>query len=883
MTAFDPRAYEDAVLKPLRRSMPHLPDDLPGRYAVESGMDDAAVKARVDSVVRLWNKHALKTGSPIGMVAQLLLREHEKHVSAGDALTTAAFWRSHAAQREARLGGAVAEVAEQLDDMYAPLGVLTAGQLRAVAAGHTALTEADVERARDTAGLRVVEPVELPTSGVMRGRPETLANALARAGVGSVAQLLVPDLTSFEIVAGLTVAGRPLAGGAVTGRALELEKRPDSPEVRAQKEAVGLLATETKAGSDLTRIALVLLLAPVRTKRAEGAPPRVLFAMLTAARLGKDDAALLAVSVFAESGSPVRDPAGVVHELLAEGRLVAAEQAAAALAGDDGEQARAAARRQRSSVEDLRERARQALRSGREDEAGSLLGQALGLAVDLPGLAEEAGAVPAAPVLAVSAAAAGTGVRISWRPAPGHRPDTEFAAVRGTGRAPADPGDGVALPGTGAGPVTDTAPPVGRPLHYAVFARTPGGRWSRPCTAEAWVVPPVGDLRVEGGNGVVTGRWTLHPDAIGVDVRRTEVSASGGRGDPVPVERDRGFRDTGAVDGVRYRYSVVACYRATDGTVLRSEPVATNGATRLAAKPVPTMQANSVTGDGLALRLSWQTRPGSDVVVRRADVPCPWEYGATVPLDRLSGWGRELGGDLTERGRSTVLTAPVPPGRSYCVAFTVGTGEAVRGAEQVVDLTDPVRRVQAQRFGDDVQVTWLWPDAVAEAEVLWPGGRRRITVTQYRNEGGCLLRGVPDVRRVEVGALVLGGIGDETRAPAVSVEVDDRPPRLGYRLHRSGNRMFGGLRCTVTFDADVPVPGVEVVLVGASGRVMPRDADAGVEILRRQVAVTPGVPLTLPEVTLPPVLRKPFWLRCFLVDPGTALLVDPPVSQMKVS
>ena len=51
---FDPRAYEDAVLKPMRRLLPNLPDDLQARYAVDpASMDAAALRERVDTVVKV--------------------------------------------------------------------------------------------------------------------------------------------------------------------------------------------------------------------------------------------------------------------------------------------------------------------------------------------------------------------------------------------------------------------------------------------------------------------------------------------------------------------------------------------------------------------------------------------------------------------------------------------------------------------------------------------------------------------------------------------------------------------------------------------------------------------------------------------------------------
>ena len=110
----------------------------------------------------------------------------------------------------------------------------------------------------------------------------------------------------------------------------------------------------------------------------------------------------------------------------------------------------------------------------------------------------------------------------------------------------------------------------------------------------------------------------------------------------------------------------------------------------------------------------------------------------------------------------------------------MGPGEAVRGQDVAVELIEPVRDVRARRFGDDVRVTWVWPEEIAAADVTWAGGQTRITLTQYRDAGGCLLRAVPRVRRVDVEAVV-PGLEDEGRAPAVSVEVDERRTPLRTR------------------------------------------------------------------------------------------------------
>ncbi len=892
MTGFNPRAYEDQVLKPLRRRLPHLPDDLLTRYAVDMTMNSAALRERTDSVVRLWNKAALKAG-PTGLVCQQLLREHEELKRSGSAdLTDPQWWRAWEQARHQQLGSDITDVVALLQSSHGELGVITRNQLRAAAAAHPALGDDEIDQARTTAGLRIVEPVELPTAAGMRGRFESLNTTLLAAGVDSIPRLLFPDLSTFGLLGGFTVTPLPadrdaaLSQRAAQLRGQDLDKAPDSPATRAKRAAVGILISEASGGADLTALALFHLLQEVRDRRADGAQPRTLFQLLTRSGLRPADAGRIVVSLLAESAAR-RDPLAAVTDLLAEGKLVAAHQLATTLPSPQGDPAREAVQRQREQVDSLRRAAAQDLRAGRDEQAGTRLREALRLACDLPELAGELATVPAAPVIEATANADGGGVRIVWRPAPGHSGATTFRVIRGKGREPVDAADGHEIP-VGAGHcATDDEPPVGRPLHYAVFARTgsPAGQWSRPACATAQVIPPVTDVVIQGGTNIVTGRWRVHPDVAAVEVHRTAGIVAGGiadsQGEPVAVERNRAFRDETAVDGVQYFYTLVACYpRPGGGAALRAPPVVVRGATRLQARPVTALTVTQAAGAGLAVRLSWRQRPGSEIVIRRSPQPCPWEYGQAVALAELVNYGVELDGTLTAKGESMTLVAPAPAGRSYYVPFTLGTDDAVRGQDAVVDLTAPVHRVRAQRFGDDVRVTWLWPADASAADVQWAGGSRRITLQQYRDEGGCQLRGVPGMSRIEVGAVVLGESG-VSRSALTSVEVEARPSQLTYQLRRRGHRFAGGVTCVVTLTSAEPVPGVTLVIVAAAGHAMPLSPEAGMELLRQPVVIDPAVPVVLEAPV--PRLRKPYWLRCFLAEPATALLVDPPVSQLKVS
>lgn len=874
------------MLKPLRKRLPHLPDDLLTRYAVDLTMDSATLRGRINGVVRLWNKAAMKAG-PTGLVCQQLLREHDELQRGGSAdLTSPQWWQARETVRHQRLSPDVEDLAALLESGHGALGVITHNQLRAAAAAHPTLGDAEIDQARTIAGLEIVEPVELPTVAGMRGRLESLSTKLLAAGVDSIPRLLFPDLSSFGLLGGFTVTPLPtdrdvaLSRQVAERRAADLDKAPDGPSTRASREAVGILISEANSGADLAALALFHLLQEVRDKRVDGAQPRTLFSLLTRSGLQGADAARIVVSVLAESGLR-RNPLAAVAHLLAGGKLVAAQRLAITLAGPQGDTARQAVQRHLDQVDSLRRAAADELRAGRDQQARARLAEALRLASDLPELAAQLATVPAAPVMAVTAHADGCGVRIAWRPAPDHDDATTFRVVRRPGRDPAGPDDGCQIPIRSGYSTNDEAPPVGQPVHYAVFARcgSPTGQWSRHACAATQVVPPVADVVIQGGSNVVTARWGVHPDVAAVEVHRT-AGVGDEQGEPVAVDGNCAFCDETAVDGVGYIYTLVACYPHPGGTgALRSAPVVVRGATRPQARPVAALTATPAAGDELTVKLSWSQQPGSQTVIRSSPQPCPWEYGQVVAPVELAGYGVELDGTRTAKGESMTLVAAVPPGRSYYVPFTLGAQGAVRGQDAVVAIVPPVHRLRAQRFADDVRVTWRWPDKVSAAEVQWAGGRRRITTQQYRAEGGCQLHGCPGIARVEVSAVMVGE-NEETRSSVTSVVAQERPPQLTYQLRRRGYRLMGGLSCVVTLSSVELLGGVTVIIVAATGNAMPLSAAAGVELLRRPIVIEPAVPVVL---TAPvPRLPKPYWLRCFLAEPAPALLVDPPVDQLKV-
>ena len=111
MVPFDPRAYEDEVVKPLRRRLPHLPADLLTRYAIDLDMDAGQLRERTAAVLRLWARIAQRAGQS-GLVCAQFLREHDEltRIPAAD-LTDPRWWQRRERVRNRQLEPEIADLA----------------------------------------------------------------------------------------------------------------------------------------------------------------------------------------------------------------------------------------------------------------------------------------------------------------------------------------------------------------------------------------------------------------------------------------------------------------------------------------------------------------------------------------------------------------------------------------------------------------------------------------------------------------------------------------------------------------------------------------------------------------------------------------------------
>ncbi|QUH03376.1 hypothetical protein HUO13_23395 [Saccharopolyspora erythraea] len=621
MASFDPKDYEQKVVRPLRGRGGRLPDDLVSRYAVRLDFSDGELAERIAQIRSHWNKSAQSTAksSFVRSVYKAFLREDEElRREHGERMLRISWWREHDAARTGSRRQQVDELVAMLHANFGELGLITSGQLEAMRETFSLLAPEEVDRALETAGVRLSNPVELPrASGLRETTYRRLKSLLADAEMSSIAELVLGELTSLRVLT--TFACTPAHPAGLTAEAVRqaIDRENRRSGNQAAREALGILNTAvTSDGVDLRLLTLFHLLDDVRRHHDNRAPASVLLRHLRQAKLAESEARQAVVSVLGESGGRgPAPPSGLpgVTELLRDGCLAAAEQALTGITdAEEAESARRLVERQGERVRELRSAAHRALVAGEETEARQRLLQAAALATDDDRIAAELRRIPPPPVLEVSAQPEGTGVRVSWRVPAEHENGTVYRVVRRNDRVPADPADGEVVAEDTAMPARDTTARAGVRVGYAVFAAHEQGAWSRPVGARIEVLPPVHGVRLRTVQGVVEASWKVHPDAIAVDVRRDD----GSRELPVATTGTTSFRDTGTTPGVDYTYVLTARYRRSDGTEASSEPVRAESTSRVvpALPPVGGLEFRRF-DEELVLSWVWPERAGVAEVV----------------------------------------------------------------------------------------------------------------------------------------------------------------------------------------------------------------------------------------------------------------------------
>jgi hypothetical protein len=900
--SFDAKEYEERVLKPLRRRSGGLPDDLLLLYDMDPAMSGAQIEERLRKVRSVWTQRSGGVTATAKICQLLLSADAERKQKIGASMTDPAWWSRQAASRDQAAAAAMAGLTADLKAAYGSFGLVTTEQAQTIGR-HAGLSPAQVTVAVGNAGLREVPAVVVPSPSLLsRGNLRTLREKLAVCGAPTVVHLLHPDLAgSFRLATGFAVPGKPgarLDDALLREQTKAAEAAADSPAVRARKEVLGLLRTLlSEKGAQPATVALAVIVDELREQRAAGLPPASLASTGQRRGLAKDDAAVLVASLLsAEAGGPARPGADHVRDLLAEGKLREARALLIALptdieGRDDVSKQLAEAE---SRVQRLIADARAAIAGGREDEAERLLADAAALSTDDETIVALWGALPPVPPRDLALRVHGSTVELGWRAASTVRPGVRYRVRRAPQRVPVHQDDGDLVDETESTNATDTTPPSARSLRYAVFATVDGTVWSRASAGpEIIVVPPVSGVVVHARAQEIELEWDTQPGAT-VRVRRSG-GVSGGAAAPGRriTTASGGCVDRDVETGSTYRYAIVARYPRADGAgTLDSEPVEVEATAQAEPLPVVDLAVGLLAdGTGTRVELTWSTAgPGSaDAIIRRGSAMPSWEPGARIPAAGAQAFGREVQGVRRIVDGQVRLVTEAPTGRAVYVPFSGDATSVIVGVPRPLSIIEPVSRLQSRRHADHVVASWVWPPDTSLAQVNWRSadgdGDRLITLTQYHAEGGCRIPAGPGAVEIDVVARTTGQLG--ASAPSVRTSVAGRPVRLTYTIDRLPGLRGRTARRTrvVTVSGAARCEGIRLVVIAAPGSVMPLRPDAARRTVladRSDVVIGTGHTEVI-EVEVPPTMRRPYWLRCFLLEPAAGVtLVDPPADTMKV-
>jgi hypothetical protein len=347
---------------------------------------------------------------------------------------------------------------------------------------------------------------------------------------------------------------------------------------------------------------------------------------------------------------------------------------------------------------------------------------------------------------------------------------------------------------------------------------------------------------------------------------------------------------------------------------LRSEPdlPAAGLASPEVLQPVTDLRVRAMRGRSDVVQLSWSPPPAGVVSLRMAGEPAPWSSGAIIACADANSYGRPLnvaGVPGPDRRMSCELT--LPQARTFVTAITVGTADAAVGRTVEITRGAPVRGLSALRFGDEVRLTWIWPDDATAAYVAWQPSaaegqhgpaaarqQRRCSRRAFEAEGGFAAVMGHAAQRIEVWAVITAEGEEHVTVPA-EIEV----PAIGTPVHydlRVVPDLLNGLfslvrgrrRRELRLSAELPCVLPDLIVVECRHPAMPLAPHPGDEIVAR-IAGRPMDPSTPVRTVVELGQHRPSWVACFVdpakVDPaksaagrGRVTLFGPPVGRQRV-
>ncbi len=868
--------------------------DLLEFYGLEPGLSDRAIADQIECVANDLSKLAIGAPGALMVAGKAMLAFHRRLEELHPNLRSRAFWDRIVAGRTQAAERRLEEFSRNVVSESGALRALTEERLRELATlsglgGE--VTDVQLKEKVVAAGGVVVSalPPLSAVSNQLRNEIRDGLRATSRRSVLSAIFLKQGEPQTFTLLDGFRSSDSPglkLTVGAVVDSYDRSQQAKDTDE----NVAIGkvLLAIKTAITSDSALHDLVVaafLDVGSQIAKEVPLPGQALDEFVRRTGIERSDAVRILVNLSGTKTTPLSGYAEVT-EALAEGAVRAARRlyesrfaAMGRVESPDQKQAVDALKAVEEWLEKLLSTAAVAIAKGDVEQARKAVQEARTLCDDDPAVDDMARRVPpSVPVKAIATPAeGGHRVRVAWEPGLGDTAAVRYHVVRKVGVAPANATDGtVVVRSTSDLSVIDSEPPLAVSVHYGVSA-VREDRFSPLCAASIRLLPPVRDVRVSCEPTAVHLRWSAVAAVRAVEVVQVAPDGVTCR---VPSDPQMGATAARVVTGQTYTYLITAIYTGPDGVELRSETVRERGVPRGQAAVVETLSLAERAGAGGVpeLEASWPAVNGYVVEVWHF-ARCPaWGIRSRVPMDEVRSHGTQVTGRQLSDGARQAVRGPLGAGLRYYLAITRDGNDALVGASQAFGSCPSVTDVVVERFNDEARLRWTWPGDSYEVLVRWKAsgghGERRMSRSVYL-ENGC---------RVQIGAgravfTFTTVAGDATTTWSSSETTYELPPAslvVRYEVQFRRRMLLPPRLATLIFSG-AGVNNVDVIVVGARGRVMPHDESSGVVLAN--VRLNPVANASL-DVSLPSG-SGPLWIRAFSKTPGIRL-GDPPPSQMRL-
>lgn len=454
-------------------------------------------------------------------------------------------------------------------------------------------------------------------------------------------------------------------------------------------------------------------------------------------------------------------------------------------------------------------------------------------------------------------------VILRWQAPPAAPADVSYTVERSTGTG------SHAVGVTANTTIEDPKPPGGRRVTYRVLAEhASSGARSEAALASVVFTPPATDLAAgQERDGRVAGHWRMHPDVWRAEAWRTPHGSPTDQASGTTVSASPGGFDDPQPRPGRYVYSVVAVYRDPDIDQTYRGPRAEVEVEVFDEPPQPRVSiSESGERESARVTLRWSELPsGVFLLICRSAAEPAGAAGDVLMVEETEQIGPRV---WDGRGfPETTAPLPLPAGRWVLVPFAVAGRRAVRGDSMNVDVIPPVTSPEAVRNGPNVQVSWVWPNGLRLARVVWRGDgadfAREITRSEFQASGGVTFKR-SEAASIRITGVVRSG-ADELTSAAVTVTAPVQRPTLTYQVRRmpglAGLLPWSRRRRVVVLKTDQHCVGLsaEIYLHPAGAGRQPDLKLAARDGLELGPGLSQNVMVTIPKAS---EMARPCWVSC---------------------